>query len=86
VIPLRKENESNEAMRARLKTESLLFINKFSDKQAKPLITIVLTLLMLGIISFNIKYQILRNNYLTEYFLGILLTCFQNKNKIYSFF
>jgi hypothetical protein len=85
ILPIRRKDETDEAMRKRLEEDSLLFISKFSDKQAEPHVTIVLTVLLLGILGINVKYNIIRNSYLTEYFLGFILTCFQNKKNIYSF-
>lgn len=84
VIPIRRKGESDELMKLRLKEDSALLISKFSSNQASPINTIVLSIFAFGIMILNIKYQLIKNNYLTEYFLGFILTCFQNKNNIYK--
>ena len=79
VITFRYKNESYEDYKSRFLKESSLFIEKFSNKQAKPLHTIVLTILLLVIILLNVIYQYIRSNFITEYLLGFILICFQNK-------
>ncbi len=82
VLPIRRENESAKAMRIRLKSDSFLFISKFKDKQAKPVNTIVISIIIVFILILNIKFNIIRNNYITEYLLGFTITSFENKTKL----
>jgi len=79
VITIRYKNESIEDYKSRVKKESSIFIEKFSNKQAKPLHTLVITILLLVIILLNVIYQYIRSNFITEYLLGFILICFQNK-------
>ncbi len=84
LLPIRRKDESDEAMRIRIKNDSILFTSKFSNKQAEPAVTIVLSLILFVLLVINIKYNIIRSSYLTEYFLGFTLTCFQNKKNIFE--
>jgi hypothetical protein len=81
VLPIRRENESAEAMRIRLKSDSILFISKFKDKQARPINTIIISIIIVFFLILNIKLNIIRNNYITEYLLGFTITYFENKTK-----